>query len=371
MLVETVRNKLSCRDASPLALGVLCMACGATPATPPPPRPSETILASREPQPIAPAASASAAVEPPDVVLHESSDGAFVGAQGNLSDGITGVWGVGQRVVLAGTDFVYRSNDHGLTFQRAAVSTRFPVVWGPSADELYVGGETGVLHSIDGGATFQRCAAPGGVVQSIWGRSADEVYAVGGQPGFLARSTDHCASWQQLATPATRSGWFYDVTSTGSDLVLVGTDSESKRGGVAARSTDGGQTWKALARLGEARLGEGSRKICFADGTLFASTAYALYASTDLGKHWKLATQVGTEVLSLACRRRDVIVGGRNRMLFVSRDQGATWTRDALEHVFTGSQMVSAQAAYITETGTAFVGFDSDGHGGTLVRRAH
>ena len=348
----------------------LCTGCSAAPARP---APAAEVLVSTAVPVVAPVVSAVASEPPPaELVIPEPpTPGGFAGGAGNVPEGVTGVWAFGQRAIAVGNGFLYRSNDAGHTFARATIEAHFPVVWGPSADEIYVGGEGALQHSVDGGVTFTRCAPAPGVVQSIWGRSPSEIYVVGGSTPYAARSTDHCASWSKLPVPLA-NGWLYDVTTTGTDLVVVGADDGAGHTAFLARSADAGATWKRLTSIGR-KVGEpdGSRKVCFASGTLFAASSYSLYASRDLGKSWRLATDVGTEVLALACHGQDVIVGGRNRALFVSRDLGATWTNETLPDAFKAPSFVSVQSAFISDAGDAYLGIESYGQGGTVLRRAH
>jgi len=77
-------------------------------------------------------------------------------------------------------------------------------------------------------------------------------------------------------------------------------------------------------------------------------------------------------VLALACRGKEVVVGGRNRSLFVSADGGATWSRDPLGTLFGEPSLVSVQTAVIAETGELYVGFEGlyTDHRGSLFRRS-
>jgi photosystem II stability/assembly factor-like uncharacterized protein len=341
-------------------MSVVLVACSPSPTAPSPPAPSAISVAPLPPEPTTVVVPEEAGPPPApafEVTIDAAPSGAFAGASGNVpgESGITGVAAKGDRVIAVGNGFALRSNDRGLHFARVDVPLRFPVVWFATSDEIYAAGETDVFRSTDGGATFEKRGKPSGAVTGIWGKSASEIYVVGGGgTPFVARSTDQGATFTTLTTPV-KSGWFYDVTtSNGNDLIVVGTDDNA----VILRSTDAGKTWTRIPVFKKDGQHEESRKVCFTSGVLFASSAYALHMTRDFGKTWKVATQVGGEVLGLACRGSEVIVGGRGRRLFASHDLGATWKPDPLGPLFTDIALVSAQAIAIAETGEAYVGFE-------------
>jgi len=99
---------------------------------------------------------------------------------------------------------------------------------------------------------------------------------------------------------------------------------------------------------------------------------YGLYVTRDLGRTWEHATEVGTEVLGLACRGREVAVGGRSRALLVSHDLGAHWTKEPLTDLFTAPSSVSVQATAFDDAGVLDVGFEGlyTDRRGSLFRRS-
>ncbi len=197
----------------------------------------------------------------------------------------------------------------------------------------------------------------------------------------MGRSVDHGATWTRLPVPIT-DGWLHDVgTTDGRDVLVAGTEEGTRAtspgtresNAVILRSTDAGAHWKRLPMFSKGGTDhEETRRICFAEGTLFASSAYGLHMTRDLGKTWRVATQVGAEVLALACRGKEVVVGGRNRSLLASADGGATWSRNPLGTLFGEPSLVSVQAAAISEAGEMYVGFEGlyTDHRGSLFRRS-
>jgi len=305
-------------------------------------------------------------------MLTPAPSGAFAGSSGNLpqDSGVTGLWTAGDVVLAVGTGFAYRSSDRGVHFTRLAVPVRFPTVWGDGQGEVFVAGENGFLRSTDGGLSFASPgAATGMIVQSIGGPTAAQLFVAGsdGKGPLVARSRDHGATWQRLKLPID-SGWLFDVGTTGKHDVIVTGHTDSQ--GVVLRSTDDGNTWKRLPAFLPDR--QENRKLCFSEGTLFVSSTYGLYRTRDLGASWHLATDVGAEVLALACRGKEVVVGGRNRALFVSHDLGVTWSSEALTGVFTAPSLVSVQAVAFAATGESYIGFEGlyTDRRGTLLRRS-
>src|SRR5262249_30998393 len=123
-----------------------------------------------------------------------------------------GVWGSSATDVYAvgGGHTMLHSRDGGASWQPIAVpgTGRLVAVWGSSADDVYVAGDEiqpdgamhgAVLHSIDRGLTWQRTIVASSGLWSLWGRSADEVYATGWD-AVIVRSRDRGATWQPLAT---------------------------------------------------------------------------------------------------------------------------------------------------------------------------
>jgi photosystem II stability/assembly factor-like uncharacterized protein len=110
-------------------------------------------------------------------------------------------------------------------------------IWGSGSADIYVvGAFTGdVLHSADGGATWQvqPTGAPGLI--DVWGLGANDVYAVGGKGGTIARTQDGGQTWtkQTLASTTLLTGVW---GTRDRDLYVVGYFA-------AFHATDGGASW--------------------------------------------------------------------------------------------------------------------------------
>lgn len=381
---------------APAALSLLA-ACAGNPAPVPPP--AEVVIAP-PPMPViaaptpAPAVSevASAVVDAPppeapapelDVTILPGSTGSFGGAAGNVPHGISGIWAAGNRVFAVGSGMILRSDDRGLHFHVSTGPDGSPAVWGSSPDEVYVAGDK-VVRSTDGGATWSDVGRLPGHAYGLWGTGPGDIYAVGGgERPFVAHSVDHGATWIELRTPVA-SGWFYGVTGTGPrELLVVGTAPSGApattpglppTSAVFLRSTDSGRHWTRLPTFKSTTTEfEESRGACLTKKGLFAASSYALHFTADLGRTWKLVKAVNAEVLALGCRGDDILVGGRNRKLFTSRDGGATWVEDPIGPLFTAPSFSSVQAAFVSEGGEAYVGFEGLYVGprrGSLFRRS-
>ncbi len=381
---------------APAALALLA-ACADSPA--PVSRPAEVVIAPppmpaiAEPTPApAPSEVVSAVVAAPpleapapelDAAITPGSAGAFGGAAGNVPHGISSIWGAGNSVFAVGSGMILRSEDRGLHFHIVPGPGGSPAVWGPSANEVYVAGDK-VVRSTDGGATWSDMGRLPGHAYGIWGTGPGDIYAVGGgERPFVARSIDHGTTWIELTTPIA-AGWFYGVTGTGPrELLVVGTTPSGApattpglppKSAVFLRSTDSGRHWTRLPTFQSTTTEfEESRGACFTPKGLFAASSYALHFTSNLGRTWKLVKAVNAEVLALGCRGDEVLVGGRNRKLFASRDGGATWVEDPVGPLFAAPSFSSVQAAFVSEGGEAYVGFEGLYVGprrGSLFRRS-
>jgi photosystem II stability/assembly factor-like uncharacterized protein len=232
------------------------------------------------------------------------------------------------------------------------------------------------MRSTDQGASWAKAAPLPGPAHAIWGSGPEDVYAVGGGTApFIAHTKDHGKTWRILAH-GLKEGWFHAVTGRGpGDVLVAGKGHEQGHTtAVLLRSTDGGKRWAAVpvAKPGMTD-NEEIRNLCFSSsGTLYASMSYAVYTTRDLGKNWRLAVGVGTEVLGMRCFGADVYVGGRNRKMLHSPDDGRTWDEHELDRVWTDPALISIQSMFVAETGEVYIGGESyaSGGGGTLLRRA-
>jgi photosystem II stability/assembly factor-like uncharacterized protein len=286
-------------------------------------------------------------------------------------------------VLAAGSGALLLSNDRGAHWNKVA-DFDGATAWGSSIDDVFVGG-AGVLHSTDHGKTFAKLNFPTNGVMAIWGSDASDVYAVtldsGASGGQVMHTEDHGQTWKDLQ--AGLKAKLYAIAGTGPlDVWVAGqgrvTDTKSPLGyhtsAVLAHSVDRGKTWKSVpaAKPGMTE-NEEIRRLCFtAAGMLVASYSYSVYGTADAGKTWKSLSDVGAEVIGLACHDREILVGARNRNFRRSLDEGATWSAKDLDSVFKDPALITLQAAYVADTGEEYVGGEAYNRqgAGTLLRRA-
>lgn len=359
-------------------------ACSETPPAPPvspvPVQPAVSLsiapIASSPPAAVEEPAKPKVTPRDPNVALalDEVAAGAWSGGHANAPTAPSGIWGDATHVFATGNGAILHSADRGAHWTKTRGPGDYPIVWGASIDDVWAAGGT-VMRSTDRGATWTAVGPPLGNVYGLWGSNPGDVWAVGGSPAFAAHTTDHGASWKPVKLPGKPLDWLYDVSGAGSDVWIVGKRrSQSNVDAAIFLSKDNGKTFAEIAApKPNMTPNEQSRKVCVApSGIVYVAMSYSLWATRDKGKSWKLATRVNTEVLSLACRDKQVVVGGRNHALFESHDDGATFRAVDLERLLDG-KLVSAQAAFIAPGGELYIGmesYDTQKAAGTLLRRA-
>ena len=242
------------------------------------------------------------------ITLDVAAKGQWSGESGDVGAPITALWGIADHVFALGSGVILYSSDSGTHFEsapapvepRGNVEGYGQAIWGPSADEVYVGGET-VVRSRDGGRTWSTSAVfAGRTTTSLWGSSAEDVYAVGQAKDyssrntsgpFIAKTSDHGSSWQIVYECPECS--LYRVAGTGPKDVYVAGYENGLRKRALFHSGDGGKTWSVSSPIllhpeGVPVLHD----MCiWGQGTLFLSTtinahtgAAGIFASRDSGK---------------------------------------------------------------------------------------
>jgi photosystem II stability/assembly factor-like uncharacterized protein len=181
--------------------------------------------------------------------IHHSMDGAgehWAARTLPVSFGTTleGIWGIDRERYVFGADrsegrgVILHSRDGGASWQREAVDIeRVAGMWGTAKDRYAVGARGAILHS-SGDGSWRTVRTGTGSLEGIWG-TEHAIYAVG-TGGTILSSTDG-KTW----TPRT-SGVKYTLSSivglSGRELFVGSVD------GAPLRSTDGA-AWKPITAL--------------------------------------------------------------------------------------------------------------------------
>ncbi|MBK8050164.1 MAG: hypothetical protein IPK16_25515 [Anaerolineales bacterium] len=216
----------------------------------------------------------------------------------------------------------------------------------------------GIYRTENGGASWQN-STPGLAANvsiaalAFSPRNARIALAADGGSGFLFRSNDGGATWnevpgfKELLNPNSAVGELYAVVENGQTAFYAGTRFDG-----VFRSTDDGATWTRLdgGLIGEARR---IREIIEFNGNLYAGTHAGLYRLPVGGTTWEQMTGFTDPgiIYSLAIHN-DVLYAGTDTNLYQSAD-GQTWTATPGAPVTTYYDLASTGRilAAATETG--------------------
>lgn len=127
-----------------------------------------------------------------------STDGgaSFSARDSGTTISLSSVWGVGTDLFVTGSDeqanlgAILRSSDGGTTWSQSPTPTAMWGIWASAASDVWAVGDAGaILHSTDGGASFQPVNSGATVaLRAVWGSSARDVWVVGGD-GMILHGT--------------------------------------------------------------------------------------------------------------------------------------------------------------------------------------
>jgi photosystem II stability/assembly factor-like uncharacterized protein len=189
---------------------------------------------------------------------------------------------------------------------------------------LYLAGHEVFQRSADGGATWQPMSTdlPGLDIHAfvLHPTSPQTMYAF--VVGFgLFVSQDSGATWLLLDSSLPSSILSLAVVPKEIDLLYAASPTDGM-----GRSSDQGQTWLPVGRIGEAQA-VWSLAYSSATSTLYAGTDKGIFRSNDGGQSW-MPTTLTQEVLAIAVSPSDpsVLMAVTSKgQLFRSRDGGLTW----------------------------------------------
>ena len=202
---------------------------------------------------------------------------------------------------------IWRSPDGGDTWHRIR-GEPFPGPFGVPMDSpiralasspgkphrVLAGSEMGIFGSEDNGASWKELVAPRNPVdgRQIWTIAFDPVNTdtvfLGTRPGALFRSPDGGVRWKKL--PIDVADWCEDVGPPRVTAIVV--DPQDNRNvwvGLEAegvhRSLDGGETWTRMA--GDVMTDIHGMTLSVGEPTtVYVSSPYEVFASTDTGGSW-------------------------------------------------------------------------------------
>ncbi|HTS03546.1 MAG TPA: hypothetical protein VMN04_13560, partial [Thermoanaerobaculia bacterium] len=225
---------------------------------------------------------------------------------------------------------VFRSTDGGRTWlpANAFMANRRIRTLVANGGTVVAGGETGTFRSTDGGATFAASRSGLSGSNNVYAMAANGSTIHGGLiPSGFARSTDFGATWTQLPGPVPGAS-VLAVATNGATVVAAAN-------GAVYRSSDGGSTWQAGAKVFAGDPSYGVYVLSFAGGALFAGLqgyglpeTHGIYKSTDLGATWTRASTGipvnvdGYDVQSVSGQ----LLAGTGAGVYASSDGGAAWT---------------------------------------------
>ncbi|MEX2008477.1 MAG: hypothetical protein WD850_03240 [Candidatus Spechtbacterales bacterium] len=249
----------------------------------------------------------------------------------------------GSVILLAGLDGVYQSSDRGLRWTKVfketfkgrveafVVDTRTPA---PAiyASGLSENGESVVVKSPDGGATFQQILTAGPASKRVVGLALDrfsreKIYALTSDGIFLV-SNDSGRSW---SSEQIGGGSFVKLLMHPSDPSML---FALTRAGTFYKSTNSGATWRNMEPVLTVNTTAPARvySVAFASsgGTLYVGTDQGLLRSRNSGESFEriellLASQRVVTAVAVDPQRSGTIYVGAGQQLLRTTDEGATW----------------------------------------------
>ena len=219
-----------------------------------------------------------------------------------------------------GLGALYRSDDHGDSWQALEGPTGIRALAVGASGELVAAVTGGGMWSDDGGQSWTPSGGLGTSIVDVHA-SSEAFYAVSLFYEVFA-SADGGAGWSMLPPPPRQDGNFASAITADEQHVYVG-----MRGAGVLRTADGGATWEAP---GDGLKNTTVMSLDVLDGRLYAGTMGGVFVSDDGGTTWSAANRglVATTADVLLEAEDGTILAGGVSGLFASDDRGSSWRRD-------------------------------------------
>lgn len=288
---------------------------------------------------------------------------------------INGLCTSGDIIFAVGTGTVYRSSNHGTTWE--PLSTGIPVgayVWQiiSSSNDLYIRTGNGFYWSpsngdywvpINNGITQPTGAGTGAM--SVEGTTVYVSTYDGTEGPKTYKSTNRGSTWENISS---LSGYYVQSLLNSGSLVLAGNIGNygfSGNGGGVMGSNDGGSTW-ASSSNGISAI---NVMAIATDGIdLYAGTRYygGIYRSVDQGGNWIKSLLPGTTsnsaILSMLCNGTNIFAGVNSSGVYISGDNGQSWSATA--SIGSPVYALAANSSYVF-AGTSNQGMRRSSNNGT------
>ncbi len=237
---------------------------------------------------------------------------------------LRGLWGSGpnELFVVGNMENILHSKNGGASFElQHSGQSQLDAVWGSSASDVYaVGwGAPTLLHSANGGTSWESepSGTSGPPLQGLWGSGASDILACDGI-GEVLRFDG--ASWTHQAVGASALSALW---GSGTDRFAVGSV-----GGIY-HSADSGKSWSAQVSgstlLLTAIWGSSASELYVAGADGLGQSSGAILRSHDGGKSWQ-STATNAPIWSLwGSGAGDVWVTGGGGTILHSSDGGTSW----------------------------------------------
>ncbi|MGM0582095.1 MAG: WD40/YVTN/BNR-like repeat-containing protein [Bacteroidota bacterium] len=177
-------------------------------------------------------------------------------------------------------------------------------------------GQTGtILRTQDGGKTWNKVDAPGGMFTSVQSPGKQSFMILDGY-GNILKSTDQGKSWDQIELPKeSYKKLYFPTAQTG---YLLGRNNLYK-------STNGGNDWSKIGEIPEAGLSD----LAFQSGKLImasSSSRSKVFSTSDEGANWEEVTTLQNSLTSIHfINAQQGYMTAKSGVVYQTTDGGESW----------------------------------------------